>query len=298
MVNSFGILPTWGLSVGFGINILLNILAAVFFEDTTGGSGYSYVQPDNSTFSVWGIIYSLHLVMIVYNQFFLKSSDQEYVNAIEPARWPLFFQFVTNGLWLIVNGAANAGLSYWVAVVVLAINTFFLFTAYRRAKVDYTCDGWKKNLTLNLPISCNLAWVVLASILNFSNTLYDKDYVEMLSKANPNAPAVSIGSADWAMAVCTLASGIAIYLSLTRLDIGYISVVIWALWGIRRNQTTSENFPGEKDNVLANYALGCIVTNAVAVVVGIAVTLYYRSKERGNIETGAVQLANGNTNLL
>jgi len=298
MVNHFGFLPTWGMSLGFGINILLNVLAAAFFEDTTGGSGYSYVQPDNSTFSVWGIIYSLHLVMIVYNQFFLKASDQEYINAIAPARWPLFFQFVTNGLWLIVNGAANSGLSYWLAVVVLCINTFFLFTAYRRAKVDYTSDGWKKNLTLNLPISCNLAWVVLASILNFSNTLYDKDYVEMLSKANPEAPAVSIGSADWAVAVCTLASVIAIYLSLTRLDIGYAAVVTWALWGIRRNQTTSENFPGEKDDVLANFALGCIVTNSVCVLVGIAITLYYRSTTKESREAEAVQLANGNVNLL
>mmetsp|Transcript_5650 Transcript_5650/g.6662 ORF Transcript_5650/g.6662 Transcript_5650/m.6662 type:complete len:206 (+) Transcript_5650:183-800(+) len=161
----------------------------------------------------------------------------------------MLLNLLSNGTWLFANGAANRGFSYWLSVFVLFLNFYSLYKCYNVLKVDFTdSSNVAYKAFVYLPVSCNLAWVFLASVVCVSNTLYPMQ--------NSN-DIVAIGGPDWAIAVVFLSSMIACYLGFTYLDIGYAGIQIWALLGIHRNQGAARNSPNAPSEELDTFALFC-----------------------------------------
>jgi len=250
-----------GMAICFGLNFVISGIAFRWWgkSGTTKGAGYSYCQPDAQTFSIWGLIYTLHAVLIL-RQFCGKETLGG-----EAMAW-LQFNYVTGGLWLFVNGAGVNGFSYWLAVVVLWVNFYSLTRAYSLSEVDYTGEGSFLAKAINFSaISFNIAWAGLAAVLNLSNTLYD---------AKSSSP-VAIGGPDYAIAVVGLALAVGSYFILTRGDFGIAATLIWAFLGIHRNQLSSGQSPLVGNDNLSDMCLGSCVAIAVVYILGRALEFFF-----------------------
>jgi hypothetical protein len=249
--------------------VLSGAAMVAFREGSTKGAAYSYVQPDDATFGVWGLIYALQLVLVA------AQLVAVHVAGLEEARAWLALNYVSNGLWLVVNGAANSrgGFSFWLAVVVLWLNLYSLVRAYVALGVDYTTPkhSLAAKLCLFLPVSCNLSWVVLAAVLNAVNTLYDP----------ADASKVAVGGADFAIAVAGLACMLACYLAVTRLDAGYALVAVLYFWGLHRNQQPGASSPLRGSADLDSMAIACCVAVVLSYLLGLSLWICGASRDSG-----------------
>jgi hypothetical protein len=139
-----------------------------------------------------------------------------------------------------------------------------LWNAYTIMPINYMNATMMERITVYAPLSLNLAWASLACILNFSNTTMN-DKLDFNKGENRTA----IGGPDWAMGVIMLASLIASYVSVVRGDFIYALGTVWALQGVRRQQTQGSGFPhsvSPKVHALA-HTLSIIV--AVMAIIGL-----------------------------
>ena len=215
--------------------------AAVIKYDKAATDGYalSYVQPDGRTFGVWGIIYFLNFLLVVR------------ANELYPATaQAVGLGYCLNGLWLLANGAAVvSGLSYWLAVWILVLYAGCLVWAYTSFEVDYMERPFNEKIMLFAPISANLSWVLLAALLNITNTLMD-DRLDFTKHENRTR----IGGPDWAIGVLGFACLLGIVVSVTRSDIVFPTITVWALLGVSRQQTAGSGFPHPMAATLKDFA--------------------------------------------
>jgi len=297
------LIPAIFVIVCYVASIVVNAVASIVFatddpadNPTTAGFAYSYLQPNNATFAIWAVIYTYQAIFLVVQLVMPSIRDDIRVKRARPA---LCAYYLLNGAWLLTNAAANDGRwwsSYWTTVIVLWSLTAYLgFGVYYyvstqnpeliRSPNEYykKFDTWdddndwserfyvwksKKHMMFRLlaqyPISVNLAWVVLASILNLSNTVFK--FPEL--GTNP----VQVGSPDWATGIAVLATIIGLHFSYTRQDVVYNLALIWALNGIKNNQssqdTTSMPAGQPVDSDLAQAATLCMVLAALGILVG------------------------------
>ncbi|CAK9070523.1 Metabotropic glutamate receptor-like protein E, partial [Durusdinium trenchii] len=253
-----------GLGLAFVAQFVLSGVAfALYGDGTTRGFAYSYVQPDDKTFAVWSVIYVLQLLFVMH-QCCLPKEKRDAPRMVAARGWQAV-NCLSAGSWLVANGAASKGFSYWLAVVVLWVTVLSVYKTYHLLGVDYTArhvSSWDK-LALFAPVSSNLSWVLLAGILNVSNTLYDTG----------DSSAVQVGSQDWAIAVVALATLVTCKLAVERLDFTYAAVTIWALLGIHRNQTQGTDSPLQPSGELETMAISCIVVVFGAAVLGLSLWL-------------------------
>ena len=233
--------------------VLANIGASALYQRAaTDGFQLSYVQPDGPTFSVWGAIYTAMLVLCWHAR-----------RVAPKARTALRYSFAMNALWLFTNGAAVKGdVSYWLAVAVLWAYLSQLVRAYREMKIDYAKRRWGDVFFVDVAVSMNLAWVVLAAILNATNTAM-KPGVDFAVKEFRCA----VGGPDWAIGVVGLATLLATWMALERSDVPYCAVTVWALLGIARHQSPDSHFPHPVSDTLRTCALvGAGIVAGAAVV--------------------------------
>lgn len=274
-IHPFVVVAAYIIMVG------LNIFSNVYYNrKATTGYGYTWLQPDGTTFSVWGFIYFLQALFIISQVWLPHIRNDERVILARPA---YVLQCILNGAWLISNAEANLdGLSsYWLAVAILVANVLFLFFGVywyvaqdaNPYKFEVETEApkrffvWRSKRQAQwrwlvwYPISANLAWIFVASILNAASTVIDIVYL--------NTQETAVGGADFAIGVALFAALLAIHNCLTRQDLGYAIVTIWALWGVYRNQTNpNSGFPHQQNKTLSNAALLAIGLVSAAILIG------------------------------
>lgn len=188
--------------------------------------GSSYVDPDPLTFSVWGLIYAFWLVFVIAQ----LVGD---IGKIATNRFLVMAVFASNALWLVVNSQKL----YWIAVWVLATYAYLLNVLYERMEVNYKNGG--AQLILFPAVSSNLAWAILATTVNFSDTVVTEGW-----QTGP----------QWAMGIVYLAALLSVAKTIFKLDIFYVAVTCWAFLGIYRYQLPESDFPMDKSDQLRNIA--------------------------------------------
>jgi len=147
--------------------------------------------------------------------------------------------------------------------------------------------------------STNISWLAVASMVNLivatGTRGFHKAYT-VLAPSPTNATnmvdtTVYVnGSADFAiMAVC-LVGLIACILVIRNGDVPYAGVAMWALGGVYRAQASkaSKGYPVEAmDKQIACWALGMIITVAIATVVGLLKAIWETMRARKNAANAA-----------
>jgi benzodiazapine receptor len=235
----------------FALTVVVNSLAG----STTiiGGKNTAQVSDANLTlitpagyvFSIWGIIYILLGVFIVY-QALPKQQGKDYQKKIG---WLFVLSSLVNVVWLFLWQFEYLPLSVVLMFLLLAS----LILIYLRLGVGKSKVAMGERLAIHLPFSVYLGWITVASIANVAATL-----------VSLNWDGFGISPEIWATLVVAIALIITILMLITRKDVAYSLVIIWALVGIGVKQS------GNQTIALLTEVSAVIVAIVLIVVVLIA----------------------------
>jgi benzodiazapine receptor len=211
----------------FGLTVVINSLAG----GTTliGGQVTAAVSDANPTlitpagyvFSIWGVIYMLLGVFVVY-QALPSQQGKEYQSKIG---WLFVLSSLINIGWLFLWQFEYLSLSVVLMFLLLAT----LISIYLRLGVGKSAVSLRERLAVQLPFSVYLGWITVASIANVAATLVSIGW-----------DGFGISPETWAILVVAVALTITMLMLFTRKDVAYSLVIIWALVGIGVKQSGNQ----------------------------------------------------------
>jgi hypothetical protein len=180
------------------------------------------ITPAGYVFSIWGVIYVLLGVFVVF-QVLPSEKGREFR---EKVGWLFIISSILNIVWLFLWQFEYLALSVIVMFLLLAT----LILTYLRLEIGKSKVQLREKIAFHLPFSVYLGWITIASIANVAATL-----------VSVNWDGFGISQETWAIIIVIIALLIAMLVALTRKDIAYGLVVIWALLGIAVKQSLNQN---------------------------------------------------------
>jgi len=222
------VLLKWSNIVAFVFTVIVNSLAGS--TKLIGGVTTAQISDANPTlitpagyvFSIWGIIYILLGVFVVF-QALPSQKGKEYTKKIG---WLFVLSSIINIAWLFLWQYNFLSLSV-VLIFLLLITLIFIYT---RLGIGKTQAKLSEKLATQLPFSVYLGWITIASIANVSVTLVSIGW-----------DGFGIGTETWATLIVIVALAITLLVLATRRDLGYGLVIVWALIGIAVKQSGNQN---------------------------------------------------------
>lgn len=208
-------------TVGFLGTVVVNGLAnALPINGTTTGAVSDKYEnlfaPAGLTFAIWGVIYGLLAVFVVYQwRDVLRRGDTAGFSG-------------RMGIWFFVSCLANMGWIFaWhheimpLTVVLMLLLLGCLLTIYLRLGVGRPGVSRGEAFFVHVPISVYLGWITVATIANVTVLLVSIGW-----------DAFGLGEQFWAVTVIATGIAIALAVLVTRGDVYFALVVDWALVGI------------------------------------------------------------------
>ncbi|MEM2081261.1 MAG: TspO/MBR family protein [Candidatus Bathyarchaeia archaeon] len=245
----------WANILAFLLTLIVNSLAG----STTiiGGKNTAQISDANPTlitpagyvFSIWGIIYILLGVFVIF-QALPSEKGKDYQKRIG---WLFILSSLLNVAWLFLWQFEQLIPSIVLMFLLLAT----LIMVYSRLNVGKSAASLRERLAVHLPFSVYLGWITIASIANVAVTL-----------VSVNWDGFEINPETWATLIMITALVITLLVIVTRKDIAYGLVIIWALVGIAAKQS-------ENPNVAMTAEISAIIV-AVAIVALILIAILKR----------------------
>ncbi|MHB9032217.1 MAG: tryptophan-rich sensory protein [Anaerolineae bacterium] len=196
------------------INILANALPLNGLNTGAISDNFNvYFVPAGYVFSIWGLIY---IGLIAYAVYQALPSQRE-----NP-------RLQATGWWIALGGLAN---SAWIflwhyeqfPLTLLAMFTLLatLIITYLRLGIGRTRVTRAETYAVRVPFSVYLGWITVATVANVSDVL---DFV----KWNRFGLAPEV----WMGIMLAVVLVLAVLMIVTRRDLAYILVILWALAGI------------------------------------------------------------------
>ena len=198
--------------------IAVNILADALPINGLGTGQISdrfqvYFVPAGYVFAIWGLIY---LGLIAFAIFQTLPSQRE-----NP-------RLRSTGWWISLGGLANiAWIFLWhyemfaLTVIAMLVLLGTLIVTYLRLGIGRVKVPSAERYTTHLTFSIYLGWITVATVANITSLL---DYL--------NWNGFGIAPEIWMGIVLAAVLVIAVLMNLTRRDIAYAGVILWALAGI------------------------------------------------------------------
>jgi hypothetical protein len=179
-----------------------------------------YFVPAGYTFAIWGLIYLGLIGLTVYQ--WLPSQRQN--PNLRRIGWPYVLSCAANIAWLFLWHYEFFELTLAaMAVLLLGLIAIYLNLGIGRSRVS-TAESW----LVQVPFSIYLGWITVATIANVTDVL---DYL--------NWSAWGISPQWWAIIMLLASAAIASAVSITRGDVAYVLVIVWALAGIAVKQSAT-----------------------------------------------------------
>jgi len=176
-----------------------------------------FFVPAGYVFSIWGVIY---LAMLAFTIYQALPSQRE-----NPRLRRIGYLYALSGLanstWLFLWHYNYFVLSLFVMLSLLSL----LIAIYVRLDIGRSQVPAGFRWAVNLLFSLYLGWISVATIANATGLLY---YL--------NWNGWGIGGEVWAVIMLGAASIIAVLMSLTRADVVFLLVLVWAFAGIALKQ--------------------------------------------------------------
>jgi len=228
MATGNSTLLKWMNIIAFALTVVVNGLAG----GTTilGGKLTSEISDANPTlitpagyvFSIWGVIYVLLGIFVVFQAL----PSQKAKGYQERIGWLFVLNSLTNIAWLFLWQFEYLSLSVVLMFLLLAT----LIAIYLRLDIGKSAVPLREKLAVHVPFSVYLGWITIASIANVSVTLVSVGW-----------DGFGISQETWAILIITIALLITLLVIVTRKDLAYGLVVIWALLGIAVKQSGNQN---------------------------------------------------------
>jgi len=243
--------------LGFLGTVVVNALATTLpiNNKTTAYLSDQYPNlftPAGLTFAIWGLIYVLLAIFVVYQLIPSVRRDAQKIDFVQRIG-PLF----------LISCLANIGWIYaWhyeivpLSVVLMLILFGSLLAIYSRLNIGKSEATRAEKYFVHLPFSVYLGWITIATIANVTALLVDIGW-----------NAWGLGEQFWAVAVIVVGIAIALSILFTRKDIFYCLVVDWAIAGILIKRLSDTTMPDQSVVVVTIVGLvlitGGIITQLV-----------------------------------
>jgi benzodiazapine receptor len=198
----------WSNIVAFVLTVIVNSLAG----STTflGGVNTAEISDSNPTlitpagyvFSIWGIIYVLLGVFVIF-QALPSQKEKEYEKKIG---WLFVLSSVLNIVWLFLWQYEILSVSVVLMFLLLAT----LIAIYLRLNIGKSAVSLREKLAVHVPFSVYLGWITIASIANVSVFLVSENW-----------DGFGISPETWATLIVIVALVITLLVLATRRDIAY-----------------------------------------------------------------------------
>ncbi len=177
-----------------------------------------YFVPAGYVFAIWGVIY---IGWIAFTIFQVRPSQRE-----NPRLRRLGYLFavsnLANAVWLFCWHYNKFGLS----VIVMLALLIALIASYLRLDVNRSSVTSAEYRSVDVLFSVYLGWITVATVANISDWLYLVGW-----------DGFGISAQVWTMIMLAVASSLGLAMAITRRDVGYLSVLVWAFVGIAVKQT-------------------------------------------------------------
>lgn len=244
VLNLLGFLGT------VAVNALANILP--INNITTGALSDLYPNlfvPTGLTFAIWGLIYVLLGIFVIYPLIPSVRRDPQKVDFVQKIG-PLFFiSCLANIGWIFAWHYQILPLSLILMLILLGCLLFI----YLRLNVGKSETTRAERYFAHLPFSVYLGWITIATIANVTALL-----------VNTNWNTWGLGEQFWAVAVIIVGIAIALSMLFTRKDIYYSLVVDWALLGILLKRLSVTTVPDQSVVIVTIVGLVLVTGGVVA----------------------------------
>jgi hypothetical protein len=240
--------------LGFLGTVAVNALANVLPINniTTGALSDLYPNlfvPAGLTFAIWGLIYVLLGIFVIYPLIPSVRRDPRKVDFVRRIG-PLFFiSCLANIGWIFAWHYQILPLSLIFMLILLGCLLFI----YLRLNVGKSETTRAESYFAHLPFSVYLGWITIATIANVAALL-----------VNINWNTWGLGEQFWAVAAIIVGIAIALSMLFTRKDIYYSLVVDWALLGILPKRLSVTTVPDQSVVIVTIVGLVLITGGVVA----------------------------------
>lgn len=179
------------------------------------------VTPAGYVFAIWGVIYLLLGIFVVYQALPLTQNRSFH----KRVGWLFVASSVLNILWLFTWQYEQLVISVVLMFLLLAS----LIAIYVRLNIGRERIGLGERLAVHLPFSVYLGWITIATIANVAATLVSLEW-----------DGFGVSPEIWTAIIIAIAVVIASLVAITRRDIAYELVIVWAFIGIAVNQSTNQ----------------------------------------------------------
>jgi hypothetical protein len=181
--------------------------------------------PAGLTFSIWGVIYLLLAIFVVYGlvSAFNKSSKASFFDKIGII---FFLSCIANVAWILAWHYEIVSLSLLIMLLLLAC----LLAIYLRLGIGKKGPAKKEQYLVHLPFSVYLGWITIATIANVTAWL-----------VNLNWNGFRLSDQFWTVTVILVGIAITLANLAMRQDIFYALVVDWAILGIWLKRTSASD---------------------------------------------------------
>lgn len=179
--------------------------------------------PAGITFAIWGLIYFLLFLFIIYQGIGLFSNKIENSNYIGEISYFFLISCILNISWLFAWHYKLIMLSTIIMILLL----LSLITIYLRLGIGVKKVETKVKYLVHLPFSIYLAWITIATVANITTLL-----------VSINWNGFGLSPVFWTILVIIVATLITLLILWYKNDIYYAFTVLWAFLGIiiKRNQ--------------------------------------------------------------
>ena len=172
-----------------------------------------FFVPAGYVFSIWGLIY---LALIGYSVYQALPSQRENPR-LQSIGYLYVLSCVANIAWIFLWHYEVFVATIFAMVALLLL----LIVAYLRLGIGQSRTSTAERWLVRVPFSIYLGWITVATIANVTSLL---DYL--------NWGGWGIAPDVWAVVMLVIGALVALAVSLTRGDIAYILVIVWAFAGI------------------------------------------------------------------
>lgn len=181
-----------------------------------------YFVPAGYVFSIWGLIY---IGLIAYAVFQALPAQRENPR-MRKTGYVAAFAGLANCVWLFLWHYEQ----FLLTLVVMISLLILLILIYLDLGIGRTQVSAAEMWAVRVPFSIYLGWITAATIANVTDVLYFLNW-----------DGFGIAARDWTLILFGAVLVIAGLMSLTRRDIAYNLVIVWALVGIAVKQAAAKS---------------------------------------------------------
>ncbi len=172
-----------------------------------------YFVPAGYVFAIWGVIYLFLLAFAIYQALPAQRDNPR----LQRIGYAYLLSCVANSVWLLFWHH----LMFWWTLVAMLVLLGSLIYIYLRLDIGQATPLKMERWAVDTTFSLYLGWITVATVANVTSLL---DWL--------NWGGWGIAPQVWALIMLIVATGVALAVSLTRRDVAYIAVIVWAFVGI------------------------------------------------------------------